>query len=98
VLILEASATDNDQVAYVEFQYFDHVNEPHGWIYIGSDVTYPYQVPFDTSVLQATSPADPYQTAVIGVDRAGNRSNPGDPLRVIYVIRRHAVYMPLLRK
>lgn len=95
VVTLEASAVDNDQVAWVEFKYWDHNHIPPQWVSIGTDSTYPYQVAFNIDVLE---PNQIYQTFVIGVDRAGNHSNPIDPPRVIYIERRMPVFLPLLIK
>jgi uncharacterized repeat protein (TIGR01451 family) len=81
---LEASATDNDQVASVEFLWYDHIPDPGVWISIGTDFTYPYQMQFDSDILE---PNVRYQMFVKSTDRAGNESNPLDPLRVIYVQR-----------
>ncbi len=97
---LEASASDNDQVAKVEFRLWDHRcgvgNPPPGcWVSIGYDTTYPYQVQFNTSVLAVN---DPYQVFVVGVDRAGNVSNPYSPLQRIFIERRLPVFMPVIRK
>lgn len=90
---LEASASDNDKVAWVEFIFWDHNHNQ--WIDIGSDLTYPFQVPFDSSVLEVNQP---YQTFVIGVDRAGNQSNPYDPLQRIFIERKMPVFLPILRR
>lgn len=90
---LEASATDNDQVAWVEFRLWDHIGLK--WISIGTDGTYPYQVPFNSSILVVNQT---YQMFVVAGDRAGNQSNPYDPLQVIYIERRLPVYLPMMRK
>jgi uncharacterized repeat protein (TIGR01451 family) len=82
LIFLEASATDNDQVASVEFLYYDHIQS--AWISIGSDLTYPYQMQFDSDTLE---PNERYQMFVKSTDRAGNESNPLDPLVAIYVKR-----------
>ena len=93
LVTLEASATDNDQVAWVAFRLWDHIGLK--WISIGTDTTYPYQVPFNSSILVVNQT---YQMFVVGSDRAGNQSNPYNPLQVIYIERRLPVYLPLLRK
>jgi uncharacterized repeat protein (TIGR01451 family) len=93
MVTLEASATDVGGVAWVEFKLWDHIAIK--WISIGTDTTYPYQAQFNSSILAVN---DPYQMFVVGVDRAGNQSNPYDPLQVIYIERRLPVYLPLLRK
>jgi uncharacterized repeat protein (TIGR01451 family) len=90
---LEASATDNDQVAWVEFRLWDHIGLK--WVSIGIDATYPYQVPFISSILVVNQT---YQMFVVAGDRAGNQSNPYDPLQVIYFERRLPVYLPLMKK
>jgi uncharacterized repeat protein (TIGR01451 family) len=81
---LEASATDNDQVASVEFLWYDHIPNPGVWISIGTDYTYPYQMQFDSDILE---PNVRYQMFVKSTDRAGNQSNPLNPLVAIYVQR-----------
>jgi uncharacterized repeat protein (TIGR01451 family) len=93
LVILEASATDNDQIAWVEFKYWDHINII--WVSIGTDISYPYQIPFNSNILE---PNQLYQTFVLGVDRAGNRSDPYDPLQVIYIERRMPIFLPLMIK
>lgn len=90
---LVASASDNDKVAWVEFKYWDH-NTNH-WIIIGSDDSYPYQVQFDSSVLEINQP---YQTFVYGEDQSGNQSDPYNPLQRIFLERKLPVYLPLLRR
>jgi uncharacterized repeat protein (TIGR01451 family) len=93
MVTLEASASDNDKVAQVEFRLWDHNHNQ--WISIGSDSVYPYQVPFNSSILEVNQA---YQTFVIGVDRAGNQSNPYDPLQRIFIERKLPVFIPVLRK
>jgi uncharacterized repeat protein (TIGR01451 family) len=93
LVTLEASATDNDQVAWVEFRLWDH--NGHKWISIGTDNTYPYQALFNSNILEVYQI---YQMFVIGCDRAGNQSNPYDPLQVIYIERRLPVYLPFMTK
>jgi uncharacterized repeat protein (TIGR01451 family) len=92
---LEASAYDNvDEVARVEFVLWDHISA--NWVTVGSDSTSPYHVPFDTDTLECQQI---YQMYVIGVDRAGNRSNPYNPLQVIYLERSTcSVFLPLTVK
>ncbi|OGO25944.1 MAG: hypothetical protein A2136_01415 [Chloroflexi bacterium RBG_16_54_11] len=92
-VLLEASATDNDQVAWVEYKYWDHNSS--GWISIGSDYSYPYQVLFNSDVLE---PYQLYQTFVLGTDRAGNQSNPYNPLQRILIERRLWVFLPFMNK
>ncbi|MFZ2097044.1 MAG: DUF2341 domain-containing protein [Anaerolineales bacterium] len=93
IVTLEASATDNDQVAWVEYRLWDHIGGY--WISVGIDNSYPYQVPFNSSSLVANQI---YQMFVRGADRAGNQSDPYNPLQVIYIERRLAVYLPLMIK
>ena len=92
---LEASAYDiEDQVARVEFVLWDHISA--GWVTVGSDSTSPYQVTFHANTLEC---GQIYQMYVIGVDRAGNRSNPYNPLQVIYLERSTCgVFLPLAVK
>lgn len=90
---LEASATDNDQVAWVAYRLWDHIG--HSWISIGTDYTYPYQVLFNSNILEVN---EIYQMFVIGADRAGNQSDPYDPIQVIYIQRRVSLYLPLIHK
>jgi uncharacterized repeat protein (TIGR01451 family) len=90
---LEASATDNDQVASVDFKYWDH--NGGGWTPIGTDYTYPYQDQFDLGDLV---PYQTYQVFVTGTDRAGNKSDPYSPLQRIYIERRLSVFLPLMIK
>jgi uncharacterized repeat protein (TIGR01451 family) len=82
LIFLEASATDNDQVASVEFLWYDHIHS--AWVSIGTDFSYPYQMQFDSDILE---PNERYQMFVKSTDRAGNVSNPLDPLVAIYVQR-----------
>ena len=91
---LEASATDNSgQLAWVEFRLWDHIGLK--WITIGNDTSYPYQVSFDSSILV---PNQIYQMYALGVDRAGNVSDPYNPLQRIFIERRLPVFLPLLRR
>lgn len=93
---LEASATDNDQVASVEFIYWDHINNT--WKSIGIDGTYPYQIDFNSDVLVANQE---YQVFVQASDRAGNISSIYTlPYPVIYITRylRLETFLPLAIK
>jgi len=71
---LKASATDNNQVAWVEFWLWDHLPlaDPKGKISIGFDDTYPYQMQFNSDLLV---PNQEYQLFVQAADRAGNISS-----------------------
>jgi len=85
---LAASATDNNQVSWVEFLLYDHLdpdpNPVKRWKSQGIDYAYPYQIQFDSNILV---PNVRYQMFVRAADTAGNISNPLDPLRAIYVQR-----------
>jgi len=72
---LEATATDNDQVAWVEFWLWNHL-PPIGKVSIGFDETSPYQIQFDSNVLV---PNQEYQMFVQAADRAGNISDYSAP-------------------
>jgi hypothetical protein len=96
----EASATDNDQVAWVEFWYWDHlpVINPRGKVSIGIDYSYPYQMQFNSDVLV---PNEQYQMFVQAADRAGNVSSIyTSPSPVIYVkrISLYYFYLPVAIK
>ena len=95
LVTLEASATDYDQVAWVEFKYWDHMSSPNHWVIIGRDDTYPYQVQFDTNILVVNAS---YQTFAYAADRAGNQSDPYNPLQRIFLGRKTAFYLPIVRK
>jgi uncharacterized repeat protein (TIGR01451 family) len=69
-ITLEASAYDNDQVNRVEFKYWDHINLHY--VVIGSAISSPYQVEFDSDVLETR---EIYQMFVTAFDRAGNASD-----------------------
>jgi hypothetical protein len=93
LVTLEASATDAGGIGWVEFKLWDHINNK--WISLGKAYSYPYQVQFDSSILAVN---DLYQMFVLAVDRAGNASNPYDPLQRILIERRLSVFLPLMRK
>lgn len=93
LITLEASAIDNDQVAWVEYKLWDHVYEH--WIIIGRDYSYPYQVQFDASLL---TPNEEYQTFVYAADRAGNQSDPYKPLQRIFLGWRNGIFLPVIWK
>ncbi len=90
---LQASATDNDQVAWVQYRLWDHLNNE--WVTVGTDTTSPYQVPFDSDILEVD---ELYQMFVMASDRAGNVSNPYNPLQVIYIAREIPAFMPIISK
>jgi uncharacterized repeat protein (TIGR01451 family) len=90
---LEASATDAGGIERVEFRYWNH--KENEWVTIGSAYTYPFQVQFDSNVLGVN---DPYQVFVVAADRAGNVSDPYNPLQRIFIERRLPVFIPVLRK
>ncbi len=83
---LEASATDNDQVNWVQFYLWDHINNK--LIYYDPDYSYPYQMKFDSDDLVVD---EIYQLLVHGSDRVGNISDP----RIIW-IRRTSVFLEYL--
>ena len=96
-ITLEASATDNNQVAWVEFWYWNHIN-PIGKISIGTDNTYPYQMQFDSDLLVSN---EEYQVFVQATDRAGNTSDIYTaPYPVIYFkrISLYFLYLPIAIK
>jgi len=95
LITLEALATDNDQVAWVEFRLWDHVSNPPRWISIGIDNTNPFKVSFNSSTLKLNQI---YQMFVVGVDRAGNQSDPYNPLQRIFIERKLPVYLPIIGK
>lgn len=100
LITLEASATDEvDQVSWVEFLLYDHLGGGGAgeWISIGIDFSYPFQAQFDSSVLV---PDSLYQMFVQAADRAGNISNPLNPLRVIYMQRvlMYFDYLPIIKR
>ena len=98
LVTLEASAIDTGQVAWVEFKLWDHdplhTGTPH-WIIIGRDYSYPYQVQFDINSLVVD---EAYQTFVYAADRAGNQSDPYNPLQRIFLGRKIALFLPMIRK
>ena len=95
LIMLQASASDNDQIARVEFWRY----EGSGWIYINSAYSSPYQVPFDATILV---PNQQYPVEVYAFDRAGNQNAlvPEDIRQVIYIKRLslHPIYLPLTSK
>jgi hypothetical protein len=96
-ITLEASATDNNQVAWVEFWYWNHIN-PIGKISIGTDNTYPYQMQFDSDLLVSN---EEYQVFVQATDIAGNTSDIYTaPYPVIYFkrISLYFLYLPIAIK
>jgi uncharacterized repeat protein (TIGR01451 family) len=97
---LEASATDNDQVAWVEFWWWDHlpILDPRGKVSIGYDYAYPYQMQFDSTVLL---PNEEYQVFVQAADRAGNLSDIYvQPYPRIFITRIQKIffYLPVSEK
>jgi uncharacterized repeat protein (TIGR01451 family) len=94
---LVASATDNDQVAWVEFWYWNHI-KPIGKKSIGIDNIYPYQMQFNSNLLV---PNEEYQVFIQAADRAGNISDIYKyPYPVIYFTRisLYFLYLPLAVK
>jgi uncharacterized repeat protein (TIGR01451 family) len=92
---LVASATDNDQVAWVEFWYWDHLplNNPRGKVSIGFDNSYPYQIQFNSDELVANQE---YQVFVQATDRAGNISSIYTPPFPRIFITRTAIFYAYL--
>jgi uncharacterized repeat protein (TIGR01451 family) len=93
---LAASATDNDQIAWVEFWYWDHIHQAK--VSIGIDNSSPYQWQFNSDVL---APNQLYQMFVQAADRAGNVSSIYVTLPpVIYVerISQYFFYLPIAKK
>jgi uncharacterized repeat protein (TIGR01451 family) len=100
MIILEASATDNDQVDWVEFWWWDHlpIDHPRGKVSIGYDYAYPYQMQFDSTVLL---PNQEYQVFVQAADRAGNVSDIYvQPYPRIFITRilKYFFYLPISEK
>jgi uncharacterized repeat protein (TIGR01451 family) len=92
-VLLEASATDNDKVAWAEFILWDHIG--NSYVSLGTDPDYPYQMELDSNLLIA---GEVYQLFVRGSDWAGNLSDPFNPLQRIYIERRNSVFLPLMVK
>lgn len=92
MIMLVASATDsagNDQIAGVEFRYWDHINQQY--VDIGAATTNPYQVEFGSNSLK---PGEIYQVFVQAFDQAGNISD----RKRIFIERINIVYFPLIEK
>jgi hypothetical protein len=92
IILLIASASDhagNDQVDRVEFKYWDHINLQY--VDIGTAITDPYQVEFDSDVL---IPGEVYQMFVQAFDRAGNASD----RERIFIERRSYIFLPLINR
>lgn len=95
VINLEASAADNDQVAWVDFWYWDHLANPAAPVPIGTDYTYPYQTQLNGDELVANTE---YQVFVQAGDRADNVSSIYTvPYPVIYLTRisENHLYLPI---
>ena len=95
LITLQASASDNDQIARVEFWQYDGT----AWVYINSSYSLPYQVQFDATILV---PNQQYPVEVYAFDRAGNQNalEPENLRQVIYIKRLslHPIYLPLASK
>lgn len=92
-ITLIASATDNDHVDRVNFQLWDHLwNNGHGhYVDLGTATNEPYQVEFDTDLLE---PGVIYQIYVTAFDRAENAS-----LRQrIFIERLYPIFLPVIEK
>jgi len=95
---LEASAADNDQIAWVEFWYWDHLGDPPAPVLIGKDFTYPYQYQINSNNLATNSE---YQVFAQASDRAGNVTDiHTPPFPVIYITRISVnyIFLPITRK
>ncbi len=90
MVTLDALATDNDQVDHVKFLWFDHMHNL--WVTIATEYNPPYQVPFDSDVLEIN---ELYQVFAQGYDRVGNFS-----WERIFIERLfpYMNYMPLIDK
>ncbi len=101
-ITLEVSATDNDQIAKVEFWWYD-VTE-HDWNRIGT-ATIPtppfsskYLITFFSNIL-VTNNDNPVEVYVF--DRAGNENDLSEANRQVIFINRisfHRLYLPLIKK
>jgi len=94
LIILEASATDNNQISQVKFTLWDHLwnNREGHYIDVGTAIAVPYQVTFDSDMLKS---GEIYQMFVKAYDRAGNES---DRKRIFIVGPPHKIFMPLTVK
>jgi len=92
-ITLIASATDNNQVDRVNFQLWDHLYDfPHGhYVDIGTATNEPYQVEFDTNMLE---PGIKYQMYVTAFDRAENSSI----RQRIFIERLYPIFLPIIEK
>ena len=90
MVTLEASATDNDQVERVKFLLYDHIHNQ--WVTIGTEYDPPYQVPFDSDMLEIN---DIYQVFAQAYDRVGNYR-----LERIFIERLYTynTYLPVMNK
>jgi hypothetical protein len=90
-ITLEALATDNDQIAKVEFWRYDG-----SWEKIHTDVASPYQYTFSSDLL---NPTIEYLFEVYAFDRAGNQSSLElENRQVIYIERKLPVFIPIMIK
>jgi uncharacterized repeat protein (TIGR01451 family) len=97
MVLLEATAADNDQIERVEFWLY-HDGNPEPWENIAKIYSSPYQFLLDSDTLL---PNQHYPVEAYAFDRAGNRSSLDDNLRqVIYIIRilTKPFYLPLIGK
>jgi uncharacterized repeat protein (TIGR01451 family) len=90
MVTLEATATDNDQVQSVKFLLYDHVNSR--WITLGIKYDRPYQVPFDSDMLQLN---ELYQVFAQGYDRVGNYNWERFFIQRIFTFNQ---YLPILNR
>jgi uncharacterized repeat protein (TIGR01451 family) len=89
LVTLEVSASDNDQVASVEFWWYDN-----GYLLFKAVNTPPYQTEFTTSQLK---PGKDYLFEVRVFDRAGNSNFP-DERKYIYIRHAISIFLPTLLK
>ncbi len=90
MVTLEASAMDNDQIERVKFLLYDHIHLV--WVTLGVEYDLPYQVPFDSDMLELN---DIYQLFAQGYDRVGNNR-----LERIFIERlnTYTTYLPMMNK
>ena len=90
MVTLEASGMDNDQIERVKFLLYDHIHLV--WVTLGVEYDLPYQVPFDSDMLELN---DLYQVFAQGYDRVGNNR-----MERIYIERlnTYTTYLPMMNK
>jgi uncharacterized repeat protein (TIGR01451 family) len=94
VITLTATATDNDEVDWVEFRYFDPYAGDHGdWVSIGIVTFEPYSVMFNVDTLV---PLEYYYFEVRAYDRVGHISN--KPFIYIQRVPHYSTFIPIVAK